>query len=76
MSGNGFASSTEILNLADQLKPKKMKKMEVEQVLQQLVQKKWLCEVGKGLSDDRDITTPPAQEGGGVDGLQGRLTAC
>ncbi|XP_060549031.1 non-structural maintenance of chromosomes element 1 homolog isoform X3 [Pantherophis guttatus] len=44
MSGNGFASSTEILNLADQLKPKKMKKMEVEQVLQQLVQKKWLCE--------------------------------
>ncbi|ETE66791.1 Non-structural maintenance of chromosomes element 1-like protein, partial [Ophiophagus hannah] len=44
MSRNGFASSTEILNLADQLKPKKMKKMEVEQVLQQLVQKKWLCE--------------------------------
>ncbi|XP_015687224.1 non-structural maintenance of chromosomes element 1 homolog [Protobothrops mucrosquamatus] len=44
LSGNGFASSTEILNLADQLKPKKMKKMEVEQVLQQLVQKKWLCE--------------------------------
>ncbi|XP_007442320.1 non-structural maintenance of chromosomes element 1 homolog [Python bivittatus] len=44
LSGNGFASSTEILNLADKLKPKKMKKMEVEQVLQQLVQKKWLCE--------------------------------
>ncbi|XP_070617021.1 non-structural maintenance of chromosomes element 1 homolog isoform X1 [Erythrolamprus reginae] len=44
MSGNGFAPSTEILNLADQLKPKRMKKTEVEQVLQQLVQKKWLCE--------------------------------
>ncbi|XP_063171300.1 non-structural maintenance of chromosomes element 1 homolog isoform X2 [Candoia aspera] len=44
LSGNGFASSTEILNLADQLKPKKMKKMEAEQVLQQLVQKKWLHE--------------------------------
>ncbi|KAG8145371.1 hypothetical protein E2320_011920 [Naja naja] len=76
MSGNGFASSTEILNLADQLKPKKMKKVEVEQVLQQLVQKKWLCEVGQGLRDDEHITTPPAQERGGADGRQGRLTAC
>ncbi|KAM6424306.1 non-structural maintenance of chromosomes element 1 homolog isoform 2-T2 [Liasis olivaceus] len=44
LSGNGFASSTEILNLANKLKPKKMKKMEAEQVLQQLVQNKWLCE--------------------------------
>uniref|UniRef100_A0A2D4GVJ1 Non-structural maintenance of chromosomes element 1 homolog n=3 Tax=Micrurus TaxID=8634 RepID=A0A2D4GVJ1_MICCO len=42
MSGNGFASSIEILNLADQLKP--MKKVEVERVVQQLVQRKWLCE--------------------------------
>lgn len=71
LSGNGFASSTEILNLADQLKPKKMKKMEVEQVLQQLVQKKWLCEVGKGLRGDRHITTSPAQGGGRDGGLQG-----
>uniref|UniRef100_A0A8D0KFJ5 Non-structural maintenance of chromosomes element 1 homolog n=1 Tax=Salvator merianae TaxID=96440 RepID=A0A8D0KFJ5_SALMN len=44
LSGNGFASSTEILNLADQLKPKKMKKMEAEQVLQTWVQEKWLLE--------------------------------
>ncbi|XP_033023562.1 non-structural maintenance of chromosomes element 1 homolog isoform X1 [Lacerta agilis] len=44
LSSNGFASSTEILNLADQLKPKKMKKMEAEQVLQRLVQDKWLSE--------------------------------
>ncbi|XP_044308452.1 non-structural maintenance of chromosomes element 1 homolog [Varanus komodoensis] len=43
-SGSGFASSTDILNLADQLKPKKMKKKEAEQVLRSLVQNKWLCE--------------------------------
>uniref|UniRef100_A0A2D4L0D2 RING-type domain-containing protein n=1 Tax=Micrurus paraensis TaxID=1970185 RepID=A0A2D4L0D2_9SAUR len=71
MSGNGFASSIEILNLADQLKP--MKKVEVERVVQQLVQRKWLCEVGQGFRDD--ITTPPAQGRGGADGRQGRLTA-
>ncbi|XP_061455435.1 non-structural maintenance of chromosomes element 1 homolog [Rhineura floridana] len=44
LSGSGFVSSTEILNLADQLKPKKMKKTEAEQVLQSLVQDKWLTE--------------------------------
>lgn len=44
LSENGFASSTEILNLADQLKPKKMKKREAEQVLQRLVEDKWLSE--------------------------------
>ncbi|KAJ7305697.1 hypothetical protein JRQ81_010063 [Phrynocephalus forsythii] len=44
LSGNGFASSTEILNMADQLKPKRMKKAEAEQLLQTLVQDKWLCE--------------------------------
>lgn len=45
LSENGFASSTEVLNLADQLKPKKMRKREAEQVLQRLVQDKWLSEV-------------------------------
>ncbi|XP_067390481.1 non-structural maintenance of chromosomes element 1 homolog isoform X3 [Emydura macquarii macquarii] len=36
ISESGFASSTNILNLADQLKTKKMKKKEAEQVLQNL----------------------------------------
>nr|XP_006123340.1 non-structural maintenance of chromosomes element 1 homolog isoform X2 [Pelodiscus sinensis] len=36
LSESGFASSTNILNLADQLKTKKMKKKEAEQVLQNL----------------------------------------
>ncbi|XP_006011582.1 non-structural maintenance of chromosomes element 1 homolog isoform X1 [Latimeria chalumnae] len=44
VSENGFASSTDILNLADQLQTKKMKKKEVEQVLQGFVQENWLCE--------------------------------
>lgn len=44
-SENGFASSTNILNLVDQLKTKKMKKKEAEQVLKNLVQDKWLSEV-------------------------------
>ncbi|XP_065267858.1 non-structural maintenance of chromosomes element 1 homolog isoform X2 [Emys orbicularis] len=44
ISESGFASSTNILNLADQLKTKKMKKKEAEQVLQNLVQDKWLSE--------------------------------
>ncbi|XP_073504200.1 non-structural maintenance of chromosomes element 1 homolog isoform X1 [Phyllobates terribilis] len=43
-SDNGFASSTNILNLADQLQCKKMKKKEVEQLLQNFVQEKWLIE--------------------------------
>ncbi|KAM4631589.1 non-structural maintenance of chromosomes element 1 homolog isoform 1-T3 [Discoglossus pictus] len=43
-SDNGFASSTNILNLADQLQSKKMKKKEVEQLLQSFVQDKWLIE--------------------------------
>ncbi|KAM9124930.1 non-structural maintenance of chromosomes element 1 homolog isoform 1-T4 [Pangshura tecta] len=44
ISESGFASSTKILNLADELKTKKMKKKEAEQVLQNLVQDKWLSE--------------------------------
>lgn len=44
MSENGFASSMDILNLADQLHTKKMKKKEVEQVLHHLVQDSWLSE--------------------------------
>ncbi|KAL0616998.1 Non-structural maintenance of chromosomes element 1-like protein [Plecturocebus cupreus] len=43
-SESGFASSTNILNLVDQLKGKKMKKKEAEQVLQKFVQNKWLIE--------------------------------
>ncbi|XP_011788840.1 PREDICTED: non-structural maintenance of chromosomes element 1 homolog isoform X1 [Colobus angolensis palliatus] len=43
-SETGFASSTNILNLVDQLKGKKMKKKEAEQVLQKFVQNKWLIE--------------------------------
>nr|XP_033770821.1 non-structural maintenance of chromosomes element 1 homolog isoform X2 [Geotrypetes seraphini] len=43
-SDNGFASSTSILNLSDQLQSKKMKKKEAEQVLQNFVQDKWLSE--------------------------------
>ncbi|XP_042293661.1 non-structural maintenance of chromosomes element 1 homolog [Sceloporus undulatus] len=43
-SESGFAPSTAILNLADQVKPKKMRKTEAEQVLQSLVQGKWLQE--------------------------------
>ncbi|XP_072273849.1 non-structural maintenance of chromosomes element 1 homolog [Pyxicephalus adspersus] len=43
-SDSGFASSTNILNLADHLQNKKMKKKEVEQLLQNFVQDKWLIE--------------------------------
>ncbi|XP_063790649.1 non-structural maintenance of chromosomes element 1 homolog isoform X2 [Pseudophryne corroboree] len=43
-SDNGFASSTNILNLADQLQTKKIKKKEAEQLLQSFVQEKWLIE--------------------------------
>lgn len=45
LSENGFAPSTDILNLADQLKTKKMKKKEAEQVLKVFVEDKWLSEV-------------------------------
>lgn len=48
-SETGFASSTNILNLVDQLKGKKMRKKEAEQVLQKFVQNKWLIEVPDGL---------------------------
>lgn len=48
-SETGFASSTNILNLVDQLKGKKMRKKEAEQVLQKFVQSKWLIEVPGGL---------------------------
>ncbi|POI21080.1 hypothetical protein CIB84_015173, partial [Bambusicola thoracicus] len=44
LSENGFASSTDILNSADQLKTKKMKKKEAEQVLKIFVDDKWLSE--------------------------------
>ncbi|KAM8961031.1 non-structural maintenance of chromosomes element 1 homolog [Pelodytes ibericus] len=44
ISDTGFASSTNILNLADQLQTKKMKKKEVEQLLQNFVQDKWFVE--------------------------------
>ncbi|KAM4025194.1 non-structural maintenance of chromosomes element 1 homolog isoform 1-T2 [Anomaloglossus baeobatrachus] len=43
-SDNGFASSTNILNLTDQLQSKKMKKKEAEQLLQSFVNEKWLIE--------------------------------
>nr|XP_024088793.1 non-structural maintenance of chromosomes element 1 homolog isoform X2 [Pongo abelii] len=43
-SETGFGSSTNILNLVDQLKGKKMRKKEAEQVLQKFVQNKWLIE--------------------------------
>ncbi|XP_055994919.1 non-structural maintenance of chromosomes element 1 homolog [Sorex fumeus] len=43
-SDTGFASSTNILNLVDKLKGKKMRKKEAEQVLQKFVQNKWLVE--------------------------------
>ncbi|XP_048349187.1 non-structural maintenance of chromosomes element 1 homolog [Sphaerodactylus townsendi] len=44
LSENGFVSSTKMLNVADQLKPKKMRKGDAEQVLRRLVQEKWLSE--------------------------------
>ena len=44
-SDTGFASSTNILNLVDQLKGKKMRKKEAEHVLQKFVKNKWLIEV-------------------------------
>ncbi|XP_071426891.1 non-structural maintenance of chromosomes element 1 homolog isoform X2 [Pithys albifrons albifrons] len=44
LSENGFASSTDILNLADKLRTKKMKKKEAEQVLKVFVEDKWLSE--------------------------------
>lgn len=44
-SETGFASSTNILNLVDQLKGKKMRKKDAEHVLQKFVQNKWLIEV-------------------------------
>nr|XP_019573948.1 PREDICTED: non-structural maintenance of chromosomes element 1 homolog isoform X1 [Rhinolophus sinicus]XP_019573949.1 PREDICTED: non-structural maintenance of chromosomes element 1 homolog isoform X1 [Rhinolophus sinicus]XP_019573950.1 PREDICTED: non-structural maintenance of chromosomes element 1 homolog isoform X1 [Rhinolophus sinicus] len=43
-SETGFASSTNILNLVDQLKGKKMRKKDAEHVLQKFVQNKWLIE--------------------------------
>ncbi|KAJ0050744.1 hypothetical protein NL108_005125, partial [Boleophthalmus pectinirostris] len=43
-SENGKVSSTDVLNLADTLTTKKLKKSEAEQVLKRLVQDKWLNE--------------------------------
>ncbi|XP_053550400.1 non-structural maintenance of chromosomes element 1 homolog [Bombina bombina] len=44
LSDNGFASSTSILNLSDQLQTKKIRKKDTEQLLQSFVQEKWLIE--------------------------------
>lgn len=44
-SENGKASSTDILNSADMMTSKKLKKGETQQLLLRLVQDKWLCEV-------------------------------
>ncbi|XP_015228108.1 PREDICTED: non-structural maintenance of chromosomes element 1 homolog [Cyprinodon variegatus] len=43
-SENGKASSTDILNSADMMTSKKLKKGETQQLLLRLVQDKWLCE--------------------------------
>ncbi|XP_046894959.1 non-structural maintenance of chromosomes element 1 homolog [Hypomesus transpacificus] len=43
-SDNGTASSTDVLNSADSLQTKKLKKKETEHVLARLVQEKWLNE--------------------------------
>ncbi len=45
-SESGTASSTDILNCADSLQTKKLKKKETELVLNKFVQDKWLKEVG------------------------------
>lgn len=42
---NGKASSTDILNTADTLSTKKLKKSETEHLLNRLVHDKWLNEV-------------------------------
>ncbi|KAG8433023.1 hypothetical protein GDO86_017334 [Hymenochirus boettgeri] len=42
LSDNGFAPSTDILNLADQLQGKKIKKDEVQELLKSFVKEKWL----------------------------------
>lgn len=44
-SENGIVSSTDLLNCADRLQTKKMKKKETEHVLNKFVQDKWLNEV-------------------------------
>ncbi|KAK1805235.1 hypothetical protein P4O66_019579 [Electrophorus voltai] len=44
-SENGTASSTDILNCADSLQTKKLKKKETEHVLNKFVQDKWLNEI-------------------------------
>ncbi|XP_041838168.1 non-structural maintenance of chromosomes element 1 homolog [Melanotaenia boesemani] len=43
-SENGKASSTEILNCADTISNKKLKKSETEHLLNRLIHDKWLCE--------------------------------
>lgn len=50
-SENGKASSTEILNSADTLTTKKLKKSETEHLLNRLVHDKWLSEVKHGVSN-------------------------
>lgn len=57
-SDTGFASSTNILNLVDQLKGKKMRKKEAEHVLHKFVQSKWLTEVPRALPP-WDLARPP-----------------
>lgn len=44
-SENGKASSTDILNSADTMTSKKLKKSETEHLLNRLVRDKWLSEV-------------------------------
>lgn len=49
-SENGKASSTDILNSADTLTTKKLKKSETEHLLNRLVHDKWLNEVKHSIS--------------------------
>uniref|UniRef100_A0A8C9K8Q1 Non-structural maintenance of chromosomes element 1 homolog n=1 Tax=Panthera tigris altaica TaxID=74533 RepID=A0A8C9K8Q1_PANTA len=63
-SETGFASSTNILNLVDQLKGKKMRKKEAEQVLQKFVQNKWLIEVRWEAGRANELRTRAPRRGG------------
>lgn len=54
-SDNGLALSTDILNSADTLTTKKLKKTETEQLLKRLVQDKWLCEVNTAPRSNKDV---------------------
>lgn len=81
-SETGFASSTNILNLVDQLKGKKMRKKEAEQVLQKFVQNKWLIEVRCPVAprsarrSDPVTNLPPEPHRSQVSAELGPLTPC